>query len=249
MSYTKFKKLHQQNNLLILGNVWDAQSAKIAAAAGFQALGTSSHAIANSLGYSDGEQIPVNELLFVIERILKSVKIPVSVDFESGYSDNPDEVATYVKHLSEMGVVGINIEDGKVVKSGRKLGKAKLLSEKIEAIKEMTKNIYINARIDTYTTKHEHALEETIKRAEMYTQAGADGLFVPLAETKADIQKIVSSTEVPLNLFLTDKLPKITILEEIGVKRLSHGAKIYEYLVAQNTKLFHDFLDNPKLPK
>lgn len=249
MSYTKFKKLHQQNNLLILGNVWDAHSAKIAAAAGFQALGTSSHAIANSLGYSDGEQIPVSELLFVIERILKSVKIPVSVDFESGYSDNPDEVALYVKQLAEMGVVGINLEDGKIIRSGRKLAKAKVLSEKIEAIKDTTKNIYINARIDTFTTKHKNALDETIQRAQLYTQAGADGLFVPLAENKTDIEKIVKATELPLNLFLTDKLPKLAILEEIGVKRLSHGAKIYEYLIAQNTKLFHDFLANPKLPK
>ena len=74
MSYTKFTKLHQQSSLLILGNVWDAQSAKIAASAGFQALGTSSHAIANSLGYADGEQIPVNELLFVVERIVKSCR-------------------------------------------------------------------------------------------------------------------------------------------------------------------------------
>jgi 2-methylisocitrate lyase-like PEP mutase family enzyme len=249
MSYTKFTKLHQQSNLLILGNVWDAQSAKIAASAGFQALGTSSHAIANSLGYADGEQIPVNELLFVVERIVKSVKIPVSVDFESGYSDNPFEVAKYVTQLSEMGVVGINMEDGKVVKSGRKLGKAAILTEKIEAIKSTTKNIFINARIDTFTTKHENALEETIKRAKIYEEAGADGLFVPLAETKTDIEKIVNSTRLPLNLFLTDKLAKPAVLAELGVKRLSHGAKIYEYLVAQNTKLFHDFLVNPKLPK
>lgn len=249
MSYTKFSKLHHQNDLLLLGNVWDAQSAKIAESAGFKALGSSSHAIANSLGYADGEQMPVDELLFIVERIVKSVKIPVSVDFESGYSDDPDQVAKYVKQLVELGVAGINLEDGKVVKSTRTLGKATLLSDKIAAIKALTKNIFINARTDTYTTKHETALEETLKRAQIYDQAGADGFFVPLAETKVDIEKIVNSTRLPLNLFLTDKLPKAAVLTEIGVKRLSHGAKIYEYLVAENTKLFHDFLIHPKLPK
>lgn len=249
MSYTKFSKLHHQNDLLLLGNVWDAQSAKIAESAGFKALGSSSHAIANSLGYADGEQMPVDELLFIVERIVKSVKIPVSVDFESGYSDDPDQVAKYVKQLVELGVAGINLEDGKVVKSTRTLGKATLLSDKIAAIKALTKNIFINARTDTYTTKHETALEETLKRAQIYDQAGADGFFVPLAETKVDIEKIVNSTRLPLNLFLTDKLPKAAVLTEIGVKRLSHGAKIYEYIVAENTKLFHDFLIHPKLPK
>ncbi|AIM36543.1 phosphonomutase [Sphingobacterium sp. ML3W] len=249
MSYTKFSKLHHQNDLLLLGNVWDAQSAKIAESTGFKALGSSSHAIANSLGYADGEQMPVDELLFIVERIVKSVKIPVSVDFESGYSDDPDQVAKYVKQLVELGVAGINLEDGKVVKSTRTLGKATLLSDKIAAIKALTKNIFINARTDTYTTKHENALEETLKRAQIYDQAGADGFFVPLAETKVDIEKIVNSTRLPLNLFLTDKLPKAAVLSEIGVKRLSHGAKIYEYLVAENTKLFHDFLIHPKLPK
>lgn len=249
MSYTKFSKLHHQNDLLLLGNVWDAQSAKIAESTGFKALGSSSHAIANSLGYADGEQMSVDELLFIVERIVKSVKIPVSVDFESGYSDDPDQVAKYVKQLVELGVAGINLEDGKVVKSKRTLGKATLLSDKIAAIKALTKNIFINARTDTYTTKHETALEETLKRAQIYDQAGADGFFVPLAETKVDIEKIVNSTRLPLNLFLTDKLPKAAVLTEIGVKRLSHGAKIYEYIVAENTKLFHDFLIHPKLPK
>ena len=167
MYYTKFSKLHHQNDLLLLGNVWDAQSAKIAASAGFKALGSSSHAIANSLGYADGEQMPVDELLFIVERIVKSVKIPVSVDFESGYSDDPDQVAKYVKQLVELGVAGINLEDGKVVKSTRTLGKATLLSDKIAAIKALTKNIFINARTDTYTTKHETALEETLKRAQI----------------------------------------------------------------------------------
>lgn len=249
MSYTKFKKLHQQIRPLILGNVWDAQSAKIAQDSGFQALGTSSHAMANLLGYADGEKIAVDEILFMVERIVKSVSIPVSVDFESGYSDNPDEVANNVKRLIDVGVVGINLEDGKVVKGSRILGKQGLLAEKIQAIKSIHKNIFINARADTYTTGHATALDESVNRVKAYQDAGADGIFIPLAEKKSDILALVNSSKLPLNLFLTPKLANIDDLSEWGVKRLSHGAKIYEWLVNQNKKTFEKFINNPALPK
>lgn len=249
MSYTKFKKLHQQDRTLILGNVWDVQSAKIAEDSGFQALGTSSHAKANLLGYADGEKISVDEILFMVERIVKSVSIPVSVDFESGYSDNLEEVVNNVKRLIDAGVVGINLEDGKVIKGNRKLGKQELLAEKIQAIKSIHKNIFINARTDTYTTGHPTALDESVKRMKAYQKAGADGVFVPLAEKKSDILALVGDGKLPLNLFLTPKLANIDDLSKWGVKRLSHGAKIYEWLVNQNKKTFEKFINNPTLPK
>lgn len=248
MSYTKFKKLHQQESPLILGNVWDAQSAIIAQDSGFQALGTSSHAIANLLGYDDGENMTVDEVLFMVERIIKSVDIPVSVDFESGYSDNPEQVARHVKQLIDVGVVGINLEDGKVVGGTRQLQPMSLLVEKIQAIKAIDHNIFINARADTFTTKHKNALEEAKKRALEYEKAGADGIFIPLAESKEDIRTLVEETTLPLNLFLTPKLAKLGELSDWGVKRLSHGAKIYEWLVQENKKVFHDYIKNPRLP-
>jgi 2-methylisocitrate lyase-like PEP mutase family enzyme len=249
MMYTNFKKLHAQPELLILGNIWDAQSAKIAQEAGFKALGSSSHAIANAMGYEDGEQITVDEILFVVERIVKAVDIPISVDFESGYSDNPDEVAKNVKRLVDIGVVGINLEDGEVENGKRILGDTNLHKQKIEAIKSLTNDIFINARTDTYTTKHESALEESIKRIQLYSKAGADGSFVPLLETENDIKAFLQATSIPLNLFLTPNLPSIEELNKLGVKRISHGAKIYEWLIQENTKIFNDFIKNPKLPK
>ncbi|MCA5006467.1 isocitrate lyase/PEP mutase family protein [Sphingobacterium bovistauri] len=249
MINTKFKNLHKQADLLILGNVWDAYTAKIAQDAGFKALGSSSHAIANAMGYADGEKISVDELLFVVERIVKAVTIPVSVDFESGYSDKPEIVAQYVKRLVNLGVVGINLEDGQVKNGKRELGDMELHQHKIEAIKSVTKDIFINARTDTYTTKHANALEESIKRVNAYTKAGADGSFVPLIETEEDIKIFLEKTSLPLNVFLTANLPTIEKLNKLGVKRLSHGAKIYDWLIQQNTKLFQDFIKNPKLPK
>ena len=203
MSYTNFKSLHHREDILILGNVWDAHTAKIAEKAGFKALGSSSHAIANSLGYEDGENISVDELIFIVERIVKSVNIPVSVDFESGYSNDLQQVAKNVKRLIDIGVVGINLEDGQVQDGKRVLGPSDLLAEKIKAIKALDNNIYINARADTYTTKHPEALEESIRRAKLYSDAGADGIFVPLIENKEDIQHFTSQVQLPLNVFLS----------------------------------------------
>ncbi len=249
MGYTTFKKLHQQTEVFILGNVWDAHSAKLAEDAGFKALGTSSHAIANLLGYADGERISVDEILFMVERIVNAVNIPVSVDFEAGYSDDPVEVANNVKRLLDVGVVGINLEDGKVVNGTRKLSEITVLEKKIQAIKAIGKPVFINARIDTYTTKHEQLLEESIKRSNAYEKAGADGLFIPLVEAKSDIVSLVNATQLPINLFLTPNLAPVQQLAEWGIKRLSHGAKIYEWLISQNKKAFDDFVNSPVLPK
>lgn len=236
----QFKSLHNQSQPLLLGNVWDAHTAKLAEKAGFKALGSSSHAIALSMGYADGENISVDELLFVIKRIMAVSNIPVSVDFEAGYSDNPGTVAEYVKRLADMGVVGINLEDGKVVNGKRILGDFEILTEKIRAIKSET-DIFINARADTYTTKHENALEESVKRAIAYQEAGADGIFVPLIETESDLKTFVEKVSIPLNVFTTPNLPDYQKLAEIGVKRISHGAKQYDQLMKRSEKIFTDF--------
>jgi len=237
-----FSELHQHKDPLLIANVWDAHSAQLAQAAGFKALGTSSHAIAFSLGYKDGEQIPVKELLFVIERIVAVSKIPVSVDFEAGYSDDPAVVAKHALKLQKLGVKGINLEDGKVVNGKRKLEKEKLLIKKIKAIKEVTK-LFINARTDTYTTKHENALEESIRRARLYEKAGADGIFVPLLEEPLEIAAFVDEIKLPLNVFTTPNLPSYQALKELGVKRISHGAKQYDLLMKKSEKIFNQFIE------
>lgn len=236
----QFKKMHQEANPLLLGNVWDAYTAKLAEKAAFKALGTSSHAIALAMGYADGENISVDELIFVVNRIMESVAIPVSVDFEAGYSDDPKEVAEHVKRLADIGVVGINLEDGKVVNGKRILGDYEVLAEKIKAIKSKT-DIFINARADTYTTKHENALEESIKRANAYKEAGADGIFVPLIESEKDIRAFVEKVSLPLNVFTTSGLPVYERLAGLGVKRISHGAKQYDQLMKISEGIFNDF--------
>jgi 2-methylisocitrate lyase-like PEP mutase family enzyme len=237
-----FKALHHETNPLLLGNVWDAHSAILAEKAGFKALGTSSHAIALAMGYQDGEEISFDEMLFVVQRIINAVNIPVSVDFEAGYSSNYNQVVTHVKQLVKAGAVGINIEDSIVKEGKRQLGKANDLIGKIKAIDAET-DVFINARTDTYTTKHLNALNESIERALAYKKAGAHGIFVPLIETEKDIKAFVTQVEMPLNVFTTTQLPHYDTLATLGIKRISHGAKQYELLMKKSEILFKDFYE------
>ncbi|MBX3241082.1 MAG: isocitrate lyase/phosphoenolpyruvate mutase family protein [Chitinophagaceae bacterium] len=236
----RFKALHKKDDVLLLGNIWDAHTASLAEKADYEALGSSSHAIAFSLGYADGEQISFEELLFVLKRIAVKVTIPLSVDFEAGYSSDPDKVADYVKQLTDIGVVGINLEDGQVKDGKRILGEASLLADKIKAIKANT-DIFINARADTYTTKAENALKESIRRAGIYKAAGADGVFIPLIEKPEEIKQFVSEVDLPLNVFATASLPGLQELASLGVKRVSHGAKQYDALLKKAAENFERF--------
>lgn len=242
-TFNIFKALHQNEEPLLLANVWDAHSAKLAQQAGYKALGSSSHAIANSLGFEDGENISFEQLYFVVKHIKNVVQIPLSVDFEAGYSDNPEEVAQYVKQLADIGIAGINLEDG-IVKDGKRiLGNPESLVEKIRAIKA-TSTIFINARIDTYTTKHPDSLNESIARANLYKTAGADGVFVPLIQKDTDILNFITRVDLPLNVFATPQLPNYESLQKLGVKRISHGTKQYELLMKKSEEIFKDFIQS-----
>lgn len=251
MSVEKLKQLHHQNQPLMIANTWDAISAKSAEKAGLQVMGTSSHAIANILGYEDGEVIPFDEMLFIVEKIAKSTSMLVSSDMEAGYSDDPKEVANNVKKLVNIGVVGINLEDGLTNGKARTLGDASILAEKIKTIKaelkKEGKDVFINARIDTYTTKHPNALEESLKRIKIYEDAGADGFFIPLINEDADIKAVFDTTELPLNVFMKDGLKKYDEFAKLGVHRISSGNGIHAVITVETNKAFEKLITEHKL--
>ena len=139
--YRKFKVMHTESQPLILGNCWNVQSAIALEKAGYHALGTSSAAIAESLGFQDGEDLSFEEYLFIIKRICSSTDLPVSVDMESGYGKNTEEIFSNILKLSELGVVGINIEDSLVENGERRIMDAKTFSEKMkEIIQKLKRN-------------------------------------------------------------------------------------------------------------
>lgn len=251
MSLENFKSLHNQNQPLLIANTWDAISSKAAEKAGFQVIGTSSHAIANILGYEDGENIPFEEMFFMVEKIAKSTSLLVSADFESGYSDDPQQVAKNVEKLVDAGILGINLEDGLTNGKDRSLGDISVLTDKIKAIKSHLqskgKDIYINARIDTYTTKHPDAINETLKRIKAYETAGADGFFVPLINTDEDIKAVLETTKLPLNVFMKDGLKTYEEFAALGVHRVSYGNGVHAKITEATNKAFDDLMKTKSL--
>jgi len=109
--FETFSQLHQNATPLLLGNIWDVNSAKIFEASGYKAIGTSSQAVATSLGYEEGEKIPFDSLLQFAHRVVEVTSIPFSVDVEGGYSRSLEGIIANVTKLHDVGVVGINLED------------------------------------------------------------------------------------------------------------------------------------------
>ena len=110
-NYNKFISLHSNEKPLILYNCWNVQTAKAIQNVGAEAIATSSFAIADSLGYEDGEQMTFDNLLEISSQIASNTSIPLSVDIETGYSSKSDGLLDNILSLLEIGVVGINFED------------------------------------------------------------------------------------------------------------------------------------------
>jgi 2-methylisocitrate lyase-like PEP mutase family enzyme len=236
MNNTPFTVLHQQNTPLLVCNVWDVASAKTAEKLGFSAIGTSSAAIARMLGYADGEHMAFDELLYIVKRIAACCALPLSVDIEAGFSDDPQITAAYIKALAEVGVVGINIEDSRVNKANElrtllnENSFAGYLSALTTRLKKDNVSLFINVRTDTFLLGVTGAESETKKRAKLYQTAGADGLFVPcIVQTKA-IEALVNSTTLPVNVMCMPDLSDFTSLRSLGIKRISMGNFLFDAL-------------------
>jgi len=250
---SEFRELHAGDEPFILGNVWDAKSAQLAEKAGFKAVGISGHAIAENLGYRDGEDMDFEELLFVVSKVIKSVSIPVSVDIDGGYSRNIEKVNAHIEQLIDMGAAGINIEDS-VMKNGKRVlqetGKfAKVVSGIHTRLEELKSDLFLNVRIDTYVTKHPQQLEETIRRIGEFEKAGADGIFVPLLSDDKELKLVVQSTPLPLNVFLRPDTPSFSKLKLMGVKRISSGAAIHAQSYKRAAELYATLIDDKRFGK
>ncbi|WP_313581180.1 isocitrate lyase/phosphoenolpyruvate mutase family protein [Chishuiella sp.] len=242
-----FTELHQQNNPLLIANVWDIPSTKIAEELGFKAIGTSSAAIASLFGYNDGEDMSFSELEYMVKRIRATTQLPLSVDIESGYSDDTDTIANNIIKLVNLGIVGINIEDSKVNEK-RELINAEKFAQQLLEIKTIlraeNKNVFMNVRTDTFLLGVPNVIDETKKRIDLYTKAGADGIFVPCIENLEDIQEIVNYTRLPINVMCLPNLPDFEILKNLGVKRISMGNFLFDKMYQNFKELENDVLIN-----
>ena len=241
-NYETFYQLHVQEKPLIIANAWNVKSAQMIEKNGYAAVATSSGAISNSLGYEDGEKIPFSELLYIVQRIKASTNIPLSVDLERGYTNDLNEVIENIQKLIDIGVVGINLEDVQ----GEEIYLKKLNAIKNHLIRNNQK-LFINARTDGFLLKVDSPLETTIKRAKLYENAGADGLFVTGVSDTVTIKEIALSTVLPLNVVGIPKLSSIKVLSECGVRRISMAAFLYRATYARSENLLKEVLTEQSL--
>lgn len=231
--YSIFKQLHEGGSLLLLPNAWDAASAQVLERQGFAAVATSSAAVAQSLGYTDGEGMPFADYLFVIRRIAAATTLPLTVDLEMGYGRTADSIFANVQALVALGVVGINLEDSQVIAEGRVLQDAQAFAEKLGLLKDRLLaegiDLFINVRCDTYFLDVADKQAATVQRAALYAAAGADGLFLPGIKAAADIAVAADNCLLPINVMALPGLPEPGVLQELGVRRVSMGPFLFEH--------------------
>ncbi|HET7482325.1 MAG TPA: isocitrate lyase/phosphoenolpyruvate mutase family protein [Actinomycetota bacterium] len=220
------RALHVPGDPVILPNVWDGTSARVVAEAGFPAIATSSVAMADSLGYADGEETPPDEMFAAVGRVARLVDVPLTADIERGYRSPPDEI---VRRLVAAGAVGCNLEDSDP--ATKELidvdTQAAFLRDVVAA---GDGEIVVNARIDVFiraTGAESSRLDEAISRARAYLDAGVDCVY-PIGLMDAEgIERFVAEVDGPANITLRPGAPSLQELAKLGVARVSLGGGLH----------------------
>lgn len=226
----QLRKLHHGSRILVLPNAWDVAGARVVEELGFPAIATTSAAIAASLGYPDGQRVSRDEMLDVVARIAKAVRVPVTADMEAGYGTTLEDMAETAKAVVAAGAVGMNLEDVTGPDESSHVD-AKLQAEKIRTIRQVSASLgvplVVNARTDIYLLPigpAESRFERTVQRLRAYHEAGADCLFAPGVRDADTIAKLVKAVGAPLNILITTGSPSIKELQKMGVARASTGS-------------------------
>ena len=248
MSATDFLRLHRDPELLTVVNVWDVISAHVVAdTPGTKALATASHGIAATLGYADGENIPVEEMLDMCGRIAKAVDLPVSADLEGGYGDAPGTI----RRAIGLGIVGANIED-----QMKPVAEAARQVEQImaAAAEEGVPDFVLNARTDAFVRGRDRdqaeVLADAVERVKAFVDAGAPIVFVP---GKLDEQQVTTLVDAvgPQRLTVIGvpgSLP-LARLQELGVARVSYGPHSQRVALTALQELVEDVHAGGGLPE
>ena len=233
-----FRSFHVKGDPLIVFNIWDAGSASAVVEAGAKAVATGSHSVAAANGYADGQELPLDCALGNIARIAASVDVPVSLDFEGGYTTDIGELARNIKLVIDAGAVGINFEDQIV--GGEGLYSVEQQSERIAVVRSAADErgipLFINARTDvflkTYPAEHtREQLEEAVARADAYKEAGGSGLFGPGLRDAEMIRELCDRSPLPVNTMVLPDAPSNAELASLGVARISYGPGPYRQMI------------------
>lgn len=230
--YEKFMALHTRDGGLVMPNAWDGLSALMLADAGFEAIATSSAALAATLGRSDGRhEVTRGEHLEHARLFGQLTGLPVNGDFEDGYGDTPEDVAATVEAAVASGLAGIGIEDtsGNPDQPIRDFDDAvNRVRSAVDAAKE---RIVVTGRTDNFIQGRPD-LDDTIRRLTAFAEVGADVLYAPYPPDLDAVVAIVTAVApTPVNVLISpaDKVLTVVELQKAGVKRISLGPALYTH--------------------
>jgi 2-methylisocitrate lyase-like PEP mutase family enzyme len=228
-----FRSFHSAETPLLLANAWDPASARLVEQAGARAVATTSAGVAWGLGAADGNRVDVEQVIALTARIVAAVHVPVSVDLESGFGADAAAVGETVRRVIAAGAVGVNIEDAHTepVSPLRPAGEqAARIAAVCGAGEAAGVPLFVNARIDTYLLgvgDEAGRLRETLDRARVYLDAGADGIFVPGVTDPVVVAALAEGIDgAPLNILTGPGAPAVAELAKAGAARISLGSAV-----------------------
>ena len=231
----RFRALHQAPGAFVIPNPWDAGSARILAALGFQALATSSGASAGILGRRDGK-VTREEALSQARGIVAATDLPVSADLEKGFGDAPAVAAETIRLAADVGLVGGSIEDatGDKDKPLYDFGLAvERVAAAMRAARALSFPFTLTARTENYL-RGNPSLDDTIKRLQAFEKAGADVLMAPGLPDLDAVRAVCAAVSKPVNFMVGIKGKSFTVaeLQAAGVKRISLATSLYRAAMA-----------------
>lgn len=240
-----FRNLHERPGAFIIPNPWDAGTAKLLAAMGFEALATSSLGLANSLGSAG---VSLDAILANCRAIVRATELPVSVDLENCGADEPARAAEAIRRAADAGAVGGSIEDATGNRE-QPIYDFALAVERVSAAVEVARSLPVPFTLTARAENLLHGrndLDDTIKRLQAFEAAGADVLYAPGVHDLATIKTVVSSLRKPFNLVMGFADPALTVaqLSAAGVKRISIGGAMSRFALAAFIKSAREMKDN-----
>lgn len=242
------RAMHHGGKILVLANAWDAASARVLEEAGANAIATTSAGIAFMLGRPDGQRVSREEMLGMVARIARAVRVPVTADVEAGYGNRPEDAAETARRVIAAGAVGLNLEDG-TGDAVHPLIDLPLAVEKVRAVREAAGHsgvpLVINARTDVFLRKTgapETRFDHALRRAIAFREAGADCVFLPGVADSATIARFVRELQFPVNILAGPGSPTIPELQKLGVARVSLGSRTMLAAVTTARRVWEELL-------
>jgi 2-methylisocitrate lyase-like PEP mutase family enzyme len=222
----RFRELHARDRLFVMPNPWDKGSARLLASCGFEALATTSAGFAWSLGKLD-QSVTRDELVAHVARLAEATALPLNVDSERCYPDDPGGVAETVALLADAGPAGFSIED--YDPAADRIDDVEVAAQRVAAAAEaahgLDEPMVLTGRCENHIRGVDD-LEDTIVRLIAYRDAGADVVYAPGLADLDQIAAVVKAVGVPVNVLALPNGPAVSELASVGVRRVSTGGML-----------------------